>query len=129
MVVISITFSLIISLPIDIAYGQQQQQQQSSSSSTSNSGKVVILTFGDTLKGQITTAKPILYKYGFKATFFITCEWVGALKSKSPRLPWQDVSLLQKDGQDIESKTMTHIDLSQLSASDLNFEVAGSKKC
>ncbi len=74
MVAISITFSLVIPLPIDIAYGQQQQQQQQSSSSTSNSGKVVILTFGDTLKGQITTAKPILYKYGFKATFFITCD-------------------------------------------------------
>src|SRR5204862_473553 len=103
MVMICITFSLVLSLPVDFAYGQQQQQQ-SSSSSTSNSGKVVILTFGDTLKGQITTAKPILYKYGFKATFFITCEWAGALKSKSPRLSWQDVSLLQKDGQDIESK-------------------------
>ncbi len=68
MVVISITFSLVISLPIYIAHGQQQQQQ--SSSSTGNSGKVVILTFGDTLKSQITRAKPILDKYGFKASFF-----------------------------------------------------------
>jgi peptidoglycan/xylan/chitin deacetylase (PgdA/CDA1 family) len=126
MVVISITFSLIISLPIYTAYGQEQQQ---SSSSTSNSGKVVILTFGDTLKGQITTAKPILDKYGFKASFFITCDWVGLQKSRSPRLSWQDISLLQKDAQDIESKTRTHMDMSSLSASDLNFEVAGSKKC
>jgi peptidoglycan/xylan/chitin deacetylase (PgdA/CDA1 family) len=126
--VIFITFSLAISLPIDISYGQQQQQQQSSSS-MSNDGKVVILTFGDTLKGQITTAKPILVKYGFKASFFITCDWVGLQKSKSPRLTWQDISLLQKDGQDIESKTMTHRDMSHLSAADLNFEVAQSKKC
>ena len=126
-VVISITFSLVISLPINIAHGQQQQQQ--SSSSTSNSGKVVILTFGDTLKSQITTAKPILDKYGFKASFFITCDWTGLQTSRIPRLTWQDISLLQKDGQDIESKTMTHRDLSKLSAADLNFEVAGSKKC
>src|SRR5919199_589634 len=125
--VFSITISLVISLPSNIAYGQQQQQRPSSS--TSNSGKAVILTFGDTLKGQITTAKPILYKYGFKASFFITCDWVGAQKSKSPRLSWQDISSLQKDGQDIESKTMTHRDLSKLSAADLNFEVAQSKKC
>jgi peptidoglycan/xylan/chitin deacetylase (PgdA/CDA1 family) len=123
--VFSITISLVMSLPSNIAHGQQQQY----SSAVSNSGKTVILTFGDTLKGQITTAKPILYKYGFKATFFITCDWVGAQKSKSPRLSWQDISLLQKDGQDIESKTMTHRDLSQLSAADLNFEVAQSKKC
>jgi peptidoglycan/xylan/chitin deacetylase (PgdA/CDA1 family) len=127
MVVISITFSLVISLPIYIAHGQQQQQQ--SSSSTGNSGKVVILPFGDTLKSQITTAKPILDKYGFKASFFITCDWTGLQTSRTPRLAWQDISLLQKDGHDIESKTMTHRDLSKLSAADLNFEVAASKKC
>ena len=79
-VLIFISLSLVTSLPIDIAYGQQQPQQ--SSSSMNNSGKVVILTFGDTLKGQITTAKPILDKYGFKATFFITCNWVGLQSQK-----------------------------------------------
>jgi len=126
-VVIFITFSLVISLPIDIASGQQQQQHPSSS--MSNSGKVVMLTFGDTLKTQITTAKPILDKYGFKASFFITCDWVGLQRSQDPRLTWQDISLLQKDGQDIESKTMTHRELSKLSTSDLNFEIAQSKKC
>jgi peptidoglycan/xylan/chitin deacetylase (PgdA/CDA1 family) len=125
-VVIFITFSLVISLPIDIASGQQQQHP---SSSMSNSGKVVMLTFGDTLKTQITTAKPILYKYGFKASFFITCDWVGLQRSQDPRLTWQDISSLQKDGQDIESKTMTHRDLSKLSTADLNFEIAQSKKC
>lgn len=87
------------------------------------------MTFGDTLKGQITTAKPILDKYGFKASFFITCDWVGLQKSKSPRMNWQDISALQNDGQDIESKTMTHRNLSQLSVTDLNFEVSQSKKC
>jgi peptidoglycan/xylan/chitin deacetylase (PgdA/CDA1 family) len=119
---ILISISLVISLPINIAYGQHK-------SSSVNNSKLVILTFGDTLKGQITTAKPILDKYGFKASFFITCNWVGLQKSKSPRLTWQDISSLQKDGQDIESKTMTHRDLSNLSATDLNFEVAQSKKC
>ena len=33
----------------------------------------MILTFGDTIKSQVTTAKPILDQYGFKASFFITC--------------------------------------------------------
>jgi hypothetical protein len=42
---------------------------------------------------------------------------------------WQDISALQNDGQDIESKTMTHRNLSQLSVIDLNFEVSQSKKC
>ena len=84
---------------------------------------------GDTLKSQITTAKPILDKYGFKASFFITCDWVGLQRSKDPRMTWQDISSLQRDGQDIESKTMTHRDMSHLSAADLNFEVTQSKKC
>ena len=97
--------------------------------SSSSTAKLVILTFGDTLKGQITTAKPILDRYGFKASFFITCDWVGLQRSKDPHMTWQDISSLQKDGQDIESKTMTHRDMSHLSAADLNFEVAQSKKC
>ena len=31
--------------------------------------KLVILTFGDTIRSQFTTAKPILDQYGFKASF------------------------------------------------------------
>jgi hypothetical protein len=130
--ILIIIISLGISRPINITYGQQQQQQHQHANinnDNGNSNKLVMMTFGDTLKGQITTAKPILDKYGFKASFFITCDWVGLQKSKSPRMNWQDISALQNDGQDIESKTMTHRNLSQLSVTDLNFEVSQSKKC
>jgi peptidoglycan/xylan/chitin deacetylase (PgdA/CDA1 family) len=92
----------------------------------SHPSKVVILTFGDTLKSQFTNAKPILDKYGFKGSFFITCLSVGSSRSD---LTWQDISALQKDGQDIESKAMTHRTMTQLSPTDLNYEIAGSKKC
>lgn len=107
---------------------QQQQYIQIDNTNRNNTTKLAILTFGDTIKSQVITAKPILDKYGFKASFFITCDWVGLQPSRTPRLTWQDISLLQKDGQDIESKTMTHRDLSKLSAADLNFEVAQSKR-
>jgi hypothetical protein len=102
----------------NMIYGQQPNL---------NTSKIVMLTFGDTVINQYTTAKPILDKYGFKASFFITCRWVG-LENEN-RMTWQDISALQNDGQDIESKTMTHRDLSKLSSTDLNFEVAQSKKC
>jgi peptidoglycan/xylan/chitin deacetylase (PgdA/CDA1 family) len=91
----------------------------------SGNGKVVILTFGDTEKSQFATAKPILDQYGYKASFFITCGYVG----QTHRLNWNDIIALQQDGQDIESKGMTHADLNNLSSSALDFEIGGSKQC
>lgn len=96
---------------------------------TPHPNKAVILTFGDTIKTQVTDAKPILDKYGLKGTFFITCLWVGSHMYGIPRLTWQDISALQKDGHVIESKTMTHRRMTHMSPSDLNYEIAGSKKC
>lgn len=93
---------------------------------TFHPNKAVILTFGDTQKSQFTNAKPILDKYGFKGNFLITCLWVGSDKS---RMTWKDISALQKDGQDIGSKTMTHRRMTHLSPNDLNYEIGGSKKC
>jgi Polysaccharide deacetylase len=108
-------------LPAGFSYAQTRSVVE-----ISHTNKVAILTFGDTYKSQFTNAKPILDKYGFKGSFFITCLWVGSSKSE---LTWQDISALQKDGQDIESKAMNHRAMTQLSPSDLNYEIAGSKEC
>ena len=105
---------------------------QSSSSITSanniianNSSKIIILGFDDNRKGDFTYAKPILDKYGFKATFFIIC---GKTTDKGA-MNWQDIAAMQRDGMDIESHTITHKHLNHLSANALNFEIAGSKQC
>ncbi len=119
-----IIYSLIASsvlLPANFSHAQTR-----SVVGISHPSKVVFLTFGDTRKTQFTKAKPILDKYGFKGSFFVTCLWVGSSPS---RLNWQDISALHMDGQDIESKTMTHRRMTHLSPSDLNYEIAGSKKC
>jgi hypothetical protein len=119
-----IIYSLIASsilLPADFSHAQSR-----SVVGISHPSKVVVLTFGDTLKSQFTNAKPILDKYGFRGSFFITCLSVGSSKSD---LTWQDISVLQNDRQDIESKAMTHRTMTQLSPTDLNYEIAGSKKC
>ena len=107
-----------------------QSNDKSVGVTNSNSGnsKVVILTFGDTEKSQFTTAMPILDQYGFKASFFITCGLVGD-QGQTQRLGWNDILALQGDGQDIESKGMTHADLNNLSSVALDFEIGGSKQC
>jgi peptidoglycan/xylan/chitin deacetylase (PgdA/CDA1 family) len=39
--------------------------------------RLVIINFDDGYKSQFTNAKPILDMYGFKASFFIVCNFVG----------------------------------------------------
>ena len=92
------------------------------------SNKLVMIGFDDSYKSQILYAKPILDKYGFKASFFEVCTWIGKTKD---RQTWQDIATLQRDGMDIESHTMTHAHLPTLlsSPSLLNYEIGGSKQC
>jgi len=88
--------------------------------------KDVILAFDDAWKSQFTFAKPILDKYGFKGSFFIVCNYVG----KTPdRMTWDDVQTLEKQGHDIESHSMNHIPLDDLSQQQLNYEIGQSKQC
>ena len=63
--------------------------------------KVVILTFGDIHKSQYMTAKPILDQYGFKGSFFVTCDMVG----KDSQMDWQEIVTLYHEGHDIEAKS------------------------
>jgi peptidoglycan/xylan/chitin deacetylase (PgdA/CDA1 family) len=87
--------------------------------------KVVVLSFDDNRIGDFTYAKPILDKYGYKATFFVIC----GKTTDSGAMNWQDIAAMQKDGMDIESHTMTHAHLNNLTQSQLNFEIGGSKQC
>ena len=94
----------------------------------SGNNKVIMIGFDDWYKSQILYAKPILDKYGFKASFFEVCTWIGKTED---RQTWQDVAALQHDGMDIESHTMTHAHLPTLlsSPSQLTYEIGGSKQC
>jgi peptidoglycan/xylan/chitin deacetylase (PgdA/CDA1 family) len=90
--------------------------------------KVIMLGFDDAWKSQITYAKPILDKYGFKASFFVVCSYVNSGEIR--RMNWQDIAILQKDGMDIESHTMTHTPyLNVLPQNGLDYEIGGSKQC
>ena len=92
------------------------------------SKKVIMIGFDDSYRSQILYAKPILDKYGFKASFFEVCTWIGKTKE---RQTWQDMATLERDGMDIESHTMTHAHLPTLLSSplQLDYEIGGSKQC
>jgi peptidoglycan/xylan/chitin deacetylase (PgdA/CDA1 family) len=124
-VIIIDTFVTIVigfSLPIT-TFGQSLDIQQKDSNN-----KVVILTFGNAPKSQYTYAKPILDKYGFKASFFVVCDWIDSDKDNS-HMTWQDIETLYNEGHDIQAKSLNHEDLTKLSISDLDFEVGESKRC
>jgi peptidoglycan/xylan/chitin deacetylase (PgdA/CDA1 family) len=90
------------------------------------SKKAVVLTFDDGWMSHYTKAKPILDKYGFKATFAIVCNYVG---KGDERMGWGEIQSIYEEGHDIASHTMNHADLSKLPAEEMEYEVAESKQC
>jgi peptidoglycan/xylan/chitin deacetylase (PgdA/CDA1 family) len=123
----------------DIAYSQSVPSVPSVSSvptsdsiNTANNNKAVILTFDDGYKSQYTNAKPILDKYGYKATFYIVCEYVGGGEGQvhpNVKMTWEEIIALHNEGHDIGSHTMSHDDLDSLSEKGIEYEVGGSKEC
>jgi peptidoglycan/xylan/chitin deacetylase (PgdA/CDA1 family) len=98
--------------------------------SDNNDGRAVVINFDDSHESDYTYAKPILDKYGFKATFFEVCSWIEAgYHDKDISVTWPEIAAMQQDGMDIESHTMTHPDLNHKSQADLNYEIGQSKQC
>ena len=101
------------------------------------SEKVVILTFDDDWKGQYLYVKPILEKYNFKGTFFVTCNCLTyhnstvCNNSAEPGsvMTWEDIDSLHNAGHDIESHGMSHIDLTNVPQNVLDYEIGQSKQC
>jgi polysaccharide deacetylase len=97
-----------------------------STGNTTANNKVIMINFDDSYKTQVLYAKPILDKYGFKATFFEVCGWIG---KNGQRQTWQDVTALQRDGNVIASHTMTHAHLNSVSTNKLSYELGYAKQC
>jgi hypothetical protein len=74
---------------------------------TPTNSKYVIINFDDSHQSDYTYAKPILDKYGFKATFFEVCNWIEAgYHNKDKSITWEQIAELEQDGMDIEAHTM-----------------------
>lgn len=67
--------------------------------------KTVVLTFDDAVKSQLTIVAPLLEQLGFKATFFITHNWMD---DKANFLTREEVAELNRRGFEIGNHTWTH---------------------
>ena len=122
---LSILVGFLLLLAIEQFDADQHIYAQPVSKSVTND-KVVILNFDDGRKTQFTQAKPILDKYGFKATFYVVCNY---LENKPGYMDWNEVKKLYDEGHDIGSHSMSHAHLGNLSKKDVKFQVGQSKKC
>jgi peptidoglycan/xylan/chitin deacetylase (PgdA/CDA1 family) len=69
--------------------------------------KLVVLTFDDSKLSHYTVVRPVLKKYGFGATFFIT-EGFNFRTNKKDYLTWQQIGELHRDGFEIGNHTRDH---------------------
>jgi peptidoglycan/xylan/chitin deacetylase (PgdA/CDA1 family) len=105
--------------------------------------KVAIITLDDDWIGQLTNGVPILKKYGFNATFFVSCkgpiaqdpsftriEHVNDKTKQSPDITtWNNLKLIKSMHYDIQNHGMTHHSLVNQPASVLQQEIIDSKTC
>jgi peptidoglycan/xylan/chitin deacetylase (PgdA/CDA1 family) len=86
-------------------------------------GNLVIITFDDGHISTYTHALPILQEYGFPAIFFVTVKNVGS----SNCVNWQQLTEMADNGMSIQSHTMTHAFLTDLSPQEVRWELQESK--
>lgn len=86
--------------------------------------KSVILTFDDGYDNNYTTVYPILKKYNFKATIFMSTDFID----KPGYLTKDQLKTLDQNGIRIESHTKSHRELYSLSLEEQKAELTGSQK-
>ena len=70
-----------------------------------------MLTFDDSAKSHYTIVRPILLKYKFGATFFIT-EGFDFRDNKRDYMTWEEIAELHRDGFEIGNHTRDHLGIS-----------------
>jgi peptidoglycan/xylan/chitin deacetylase (PgdA/CDA1 family) len=86
--------------------------------------KLVVLTFDDSSRSHYDVARPILKKYGFSATFFIT-EGFSFTTNKKDYMTWEQIAQLHKDGFEIGNHTRDHLGLNEQNIDQLKEQLDG----
>jgi peptidoglycan/xylan/chitin deacetylase (PgdA/CDA1 family) len=91
--------------------------------------KLVVLTFDDSAKSHYTTVRPILKRYGFGATFFVT-EGFDFPTNKTDYMTWEQIAELHRDGFEIGNHTGNHASLTRKNVADLEQQLeAINRRC
>ena len=69
--------------------------------------KLVVLTFDDSVVSHHSVVRPLLKRYGFSATFFIT-EGFSFHANKQGYITWEQIAELHQDGFEIGDHTPDH---------------------
>ena len=72
--------------------------------------KLVVLTFDDSVASHYTVARPLLKRYGFGASFFIT-EGFSFRTNKKDYMTWEQIAELHRDGFEIGNHTRDHVSI------------------
>jgi peptidoglycan-N-acetylglucosamine deacetylase len=83
---------------------------------------LVVLTFDDSKASHYTVVRPLLKKYGFGATFFIT-EGFTFRTNKEDYLTWEQIGELHRDGFEIGNHTRDHLGISKANLPRLKEQV------
>ncbi|MFH1238840.1 MAG: polysaccharide deacetylase family protein [bacterium] len=104
----------------------------------SMSDKTVIITFDDGYKDTYSEAFPVLQRYNFKATIFLSVGYIGGKNQWEdpqeeplvPMLNWDQIQQMLEYGMDFGSHTLTHANLltCQIEPKRLDYELKESKK-
>ena len=86
--------------------------------------RAMVITFDDGYIGNHTHALPLLERFGYTATFFVSTARIGA----SLMMRWSEVADLARRGMTVGSHTVNHPLLSALNQEQTAFELTDSKR-
>src|SRR5258706_14405837 len=84
--------------------------------------KLAVLTFDDSKASHYAVVRPILKRYGFGATFFIT-EGFSFRTNKQDYLAWEQIRELHNDGFEIGNHTRDHLGVTVQTLSQLSEQI------
>ena len=84
--------------------------------------KLVVLTFDDSVASHHSVVRPLLKRYGFSATFFIT-EGFSFATNKEDYLTWEQIAALHREGFEIGNHTRDHKGVSKANLAGLREQV------